>query len=246
MARVLILGGTAEARELAGRLAETGSFDTITSLAGRTRSALELPGTVRSGGFGGPGPMADYLREERIDAVIDATHPFAEMISAHAAEACAAAGTPRIVLVRAQWLFPKDGNWQEATSLVAAADLLPGLTSRVFLTVGRQGLDCFSGLDDIWFLVRLIEVMETPLPLADYQVLFRRPPYSLDEERAIMKDHAIDCLVAKNSGGPATEAKITAALEADIPIVLVQRPDPPPGERVERIDDCMAWLKEAL
>ena len=116
----------------------------------------------------------------------------------------------------------------------------------MFLTVGRQGLDCFSGLDDIWFLVRLIEVMETPLPLADYQVLFRRPPYSLDEERAIMKDHAIDCLVAKNSGGPATEAKITAALEADIPIVLVQRPDPPPGERVERIDDCMAWLKGAL
>ena len=246
MTRVLILGGTTEARELAGRLTETGSFDAITSLAGRTRSPLKLPGRVRSGGFGGPGPMANYLRDERIDAVVDATHPFAEIISAHAAEACAAAGTPRIALVRGQWLNPLDGNWQEATSLVAAADLLPGLASRVFLTVGRQGLDPFSGLAGIWFLVRLIEETEPPLPLADYQVLIGRPPYGIDEERAIMKDHAIDCLVTKNSGGPATEAKITAALEADIPIVLVQRPDPLPGEHVERLDDCIAWLEEVL
>lgn len=243
---ILILGGTAEARDLADRLTGRSGFRVITSLAGRTKSVAALSGEIRSGGFGGAEGLANYLSSETISLVIDATHPFAATISTHAFEACVDTNTPRITLTRPPWPLPEGGGWQEVANLTAAAETLPGLASRVFVTTGQRGLEAFTGMDDIHFLVRLIEMPADPLPLTDYRVITARPPHDLDTERALLSQHRIDCLVSKNSGGAATEAKITAALEASIPIVLIQRPAPPPGDCADSVDDCVAWIEEKL
>ena len=243
---ILILGGTAEARELAIRLIDRTGLRVITSLAGRTKSAASLPGEVRSGGFGGADGLAQYVTGEFIDLVVDATHPFAETISTHAVAACTETGTPRITLTRPPWSLPADGGWQEVADLAAAAGALPGLGNRVFITTGQRGLNAFSNMADIHFLVRLIETPPDPLPLTDYDVITERPPHDLDSERALMAEHRIDCVVSKNSGAAATEAKITAALEAQIPIILIRRPDPPAGDRVDNIDECVAWVEESI
>ncbi len=241
--RLLILGGTAEAAGLARRAPDAlgPGVEVITSLAGRIKRHTELPGTVRVGGFGGSEGLAEYLRGESIDWVVDATHPFAEEISAHALAACLREEVPRLMLVRPPWTPPAGGRWVEVDDMEAAAQTVARLGRRVFLTIGRRGIEAFSGLDDYWFLVRLIEAPEEPLPLAQYRVLTGRPPHALEDERRILSRHRIDCLVAKNSGG-ATEAKIIAAHEAAIPTVLVRRPFQQPGEAVETVDEALRWL----
>ena len=242
MARVLILGGTGEARRLADRLAEHDAIEVITSLAGRTRAPALPAGTLRVGGFGGAEGLAAYLGEAAIDAVVDATHPFAARISANAVAACAATATPRLALVRPPWAPRAGDRWLDVADAAAAAALLPARGRRAFLTLGRQGLAPFAGCRDTTFIVRLVEA--APLPLAGATVIVARGPFALADERALLARHRIDVVVAKNAGGD--DAKIAAARQAGLPVIMLARPPPPEGERVARIDDAVGWSQRAL
>ncbi len=243
---LLILGGTGEARALAEGAAAAfpGRLQVVSSLAGRLSRPPELPGTVRVGGFGGAGGLARYLAEESIHMVIDATHPFAQGISANAAEACGDAGVERLVLVRAESPRPKGLDWIEARDLDHAAGLLPSHARRDFIEVGRRGMKAKNQLYGVWFLVRLVEVPDDPLPLSRYTVVTGRPPKSVEEERRLLSLHAIDAMVIKDSGGG--DAKITAARELDVAVVAVRRPPPPPGESRATVDEALAWIEARL
>ncbi len=244
--RVLILGGTAEAAALARALAEEPRVAATTSLAGRTRAPAELPGAVRRGGFGGAQALADYLKTRAVDIVVDATHPFAARISRNAAQACAAAGVPRLVLTRPPWTARDGDRWTPAPDAEAAAAALPGLGGRVFLTIGRQELAAFAALTDIWFLVRLVEPPEDPIPLEDFRLVLGRGPFSLDQDTALLRAHGIEAVVSKNSGGAGTYAKIEAARALGLPIVMVERPALPAGETVESVAAALAWIERRL
>lgn len=245
---LLILGGTAEARELARRVAITipKKVRVTTSLAGRRAKAPALPGDVRIGGFGGIDGLVDYINENAVDLVIDATHPFSAIISDHANAAAEATGVPRLQLLRPLWQLPPTAKWIEVDDLTDAARDLPRFAKRVFLTTGVRGLEAFSGLDDIWFLVRLMDPPAEPPPLAQLELITGKPPYSFEDERAILADHNIDTLVTKNSGGDGTEAKVFAAAEAGVKIILIRRPPPEPGPVVETVDDAFAWIESQV
>ncbi|MBL7253864.1 cobalt-precorrin-6A reductase [Paractinoplanes lichenicola] len=218
--RVLILGGTSEARALAAALP---GMTVISSLAGRTSSPLLPAGSVRIGGFGGASGLADYLRTERIDVLVDATHPFAARISAHAAAAAVLVGLPLIVLRRPGWTEQDGDVWHRVRDLDEAAILLPRLGRRVFLTTGRQGIAAFAEVD-AWFLARSVEPPAPPMP-ERLEVLLDRGPFTLEGERRLLAAHRIDVLVTKDSGGP--DAKLAAARERGIPVVMVNRPVTP-------------------
>lgn len=235
--RVLILGGTAEARTLAGAL--TG-MTVISSLAGRTTAPRLPAGEVRIGGFGGAAGLAGYLTGQRIDALVDATHPFAAQISAHAATAAGATGVPLLVLRRPAWQAGPGDDWHRVPDLAAAATQLPRLGRRVFLTTGRQGIAAFAGLDECWFLARSVEPPAPPVPRS-LEVLLDRGPFTLDSERRLLREHQIDVLVSKDSGGPAP--KLTAAREHAIPVLLIDRPPTPPAAATAgTVDEATTWL----
>ncbi|MET9124558.1 cobalt-precorrin-6A reductase [Streptomyces sp. NPDC004528] len=225
---VLVLGGTTEARRLAAGLAGRPGVRVTTSLAGRVSRPGALEGDVRVGGFGGVDGLARWLREQRVDAVVDATHPFAARITENAVRAAAAAGVPAVVLRRPGWRPGPDDRWHHADSLAEAAALLPPLGRRVFLTTGRLGLAAFADLAELHFLVRSVEAPEPPLP-PDTEVLLARGPFTVDEERTLLRAHRVDVLVTKDSGGEATAAKLTAARALGLPVVVVRRPPLPDG-----------------
>jgi precorrin-6A/cobalt-precorrin-6A reductase len=243
--KVLLLGGTGEARELAGLLAGAG-VDVVSSLAGRTADARVPVGEVRVGGFGGAGGLAGWLREHPVDAVIDATHPFAANITANAFAATCEVGTPLLVLRRPGWTPEPDANWHWAETASGAAELLPGLGTRAFLTVGRQGLDAFAGTG-LWTLARCVDPPE-PRPTW-CTLLLARGPFTLADEETILRDYGIDVLVTKDSGGPATSAKLTAARQLAIPVVMIRRPPLPTGpagvEVVETVAGAVQWVMRA-
>jgi len=245
--RLLVLGGTAEAAELARAAAGElpPGTDVITSLAGRTAPAPPLPGRVRVGGFGGADGLADFLATERIDLLIDATHPFAAAISAHGALACARTGVPRLMLLRPPWTPVQGDRWCDVASFTEAACLLPTLGRRVFLATGTGGIEAFAPLADLWFLVRTISPPPAPLPLARHTLLVARPPFRRADEAALLDAHRIEVLVSKNSGGTA-DAKLAAARDRGLPVVMIRRPSPPPGERVESVPQAIAWLRARL
>lgn len=242
--RVLILGGTAEAAALARALVDgfSDQLDITTSLAGRTRAPTALPGRVRSGGFGGAAAMADYLKEQQIAALIDATHPFAAQISANAQAACETANVPRLVLSRPSWSPRPGDNWSYFDTIEAAAENLTGFGRRAFLTVGVQELKPFAALQNIWFLVRLIEQPTDPLPFFDCKIIAGRGPFSVEREQALMASHKIEVLVTKASGGNATAAKLAAARLLSLPVVLVRRPPAPAGPSVDGIPAVLDWI----
>ncbi len=245
--RLLILGGTAEATRLARQAVDAvgDRLDVITSLAGRLDPPRELAGQVRIGGFGGTAGMVEALRDLRIDLVIDATHPFAAIISANAAEACATAGVPRLMVIRPPWQPEPGDRWLEVESLAAAAEALPRIARRAFLTVGSGGVDAFESVTGVWLLVRLFAPPAGPLPLAEHHVVVARPPFPLEDETALFGEHRIDTLVCKQSGGP-TDAKLAAARAAGARVVMVRRPPLPPGERVATVDAALDWIKRAI
>ena len=239
---LLILGGTGEAAALAARATLVPQLRVITSLAGRTSAPLAPHGELRRGGFGGADGLAAYLRDAAIDLVVDATHPFAAVISRHAAEACARAGKPSLMLVRPPWQRQSGDRWIEVDDFAGAAAALPGLARRVFLSVGRQELRTFRAVRDCWFLVRLIEPPRAALPLAEAEIITARGPFTVEDERQLMTSRRIEALVSKNSGGDATYAKIAAARELGLPVVMVRRPPPPPGEIVEAVEAALDWI----
>lgn len=239
---VLLLGGTAEARRLATALAGDPSLRVTSALAGRVAQPLLPDGEVRVGGFGGAAGLARWLTEQRIDALVDATHPFAGTISRNAAEAAAATGVPLLALRRPGWLPGPGDRWHPAGSLAEAAALLPGLGRRVFLTTGRLGLPAFTGVPGLYLLCRSVDPPEPPVP-PQVRVLLDRGPFTLEGERELLRAHRIEVLVTKDSGGAATAAKLTAAREAGLPVVVVQRPPSPPGvPLVPDVAAALAWL----
>jgi precorrin-6A/cobalt-precorrin-6A reductase len=241
--RLLILGGTVEAVELAKACATRPGVEVTSSLAGRTRTPRLPPGEVRVGGFGGAGGLARFLRARGIDRVIDATHPFAVRIGAHVEQACREAAVPRLRLLRPPWTRGPGDHWIEVADLAEAARRLPELGRRVFLTVGQQDLGAFAGLDQ-WFLVRTIEPPGI-LPLRHGEWLAGRGPFAVENELALLRAYAIDVLVTKASGGAATYAKLAAARQLGLPVVMVRRPPPPPGPVAHSVAAALAWLERA-
>lgn len=243
--RLLTLGGTGEAAALARALAEAGEWDVTTSLAGRTRAPAALPGAVRIGGFGGIDGLAAYLRAERIDRVIDATHPFATTMSANAATACARVGLPLLRIERPAWAPVPGDRWIDVADAGEAADWLAGnlpAGSMVLLTLGRQEVAPFQRCPTLRFVLRSIEPPEPEdLPL-DCLLLSERGPFTLAGERALIARHGIRAVVAKNAGGDATAAKLAAAREAAIPVIMIRRPAPPATPAVADVAGALAWL----
>jgi precorrin-6A/cobalt-precorrin-6A reductase len=236
--KVLLLGGTTEARRLADLVA--GEVAVTTSLAGRTREPLLPAGAVRIGGFGGADGLGRYLRDEHIDAVVDATHPFAAGMSGNAFEACTASDVPLMILRRPGWTGRPGDEWHRVASLPDAAALLPGLGRRVFLTTGRQGIAHFAGSDECFFLARSVEPPTGPVP-RQLEVLLDRGPFTVVGERDLITRHRLDVLVTKDSGG--ADAKLVAARELGIPVLMVDRPPLPPAAVVSTADAAAAWLR---
>jgi precorrin-6A/cobalt-precorrin-6A reductase len=241
--RLLILAGTAEAAALAEACAARRDTDLICSLAGRTRDPGPLPGELRIGGFGGVEGLMEFLERRAIDRVIDATHPFAAQMNRHAEEACRRAGVPRLRLLRPPWRPQPGDRWIEVSRLSSAAARLPGLGRRALLTVGQKDLEAFAGLRDVWLLVRTIEPPGL-LPAASSLWIGARGPFTLEDELTLMREHAIDVLVTKASGGGATYAKLAAARALGLPVLMVRRPELPPGPIVQSVAEALAWLDE--
>lgn len=237
---ILILGGTRPALDLASALCRIPGNRVITSLAGRTRKPAIPAGELRVGGFGGVQALAAYLELEKIDVVIDATHPFANVISQNAAEAAHIAGVSRLLLQRPPWSLRE--GWQLVADLPAAADkLLPG--ARCFLTIGWQELGVFEKSIDMWFLVRMIDAPKDPLPLKHYEVVTGLPYADIEDEKKLFQTHRIDTLVTKNSGGGLGRAKLEAAHELGINVLMVERPETPGGDVVVTVEATLEWLR---
>ncbi|GAB3950369.1 cobalt-precorrin-6A reductase [Kribbella albertanoniae] len=238
--KVLLLGGTGEARELAAQLVANG-IDVTSSLAGRTKD-LRLPdGAVRVGGFGGVTGLTEWLQSHPVDAVVDATHPFAATMTEHAVTATREADVPLLVLRRPGWSATPGDDWHWVDTAAAAAELLPSIGGRVFLTIGRQGLETFASTG-LWTLARCVDPPE-PAPTW-CTLLLDRGPYDVAAELELLGRHRIDVLVTKDSGGPQTEAKLTAARELQLPVVLIHRPAAPLGVPVvETAAAATSWLQ---
>jgi precorrin-6A/cobalt-precorrin-6A reductase len=237
--RILLLGGTSEARTLAGRLHP--DVEVISSLAGRVPDPALPVGTVRIGGFGGAEGLQRWIGEHRVDAVVDATHPYAARITANAAAACAALGVPHVVLARPAWP-PGDAIVVDSDVDAAKVVARKGF-SRVFLTTGRSGAAAFAAVD-AWFLIRAVTVPDADDLPPRHEVLLSRGPYRYDDELALLRAHRIDALVTKNSGGSMTRPKLDAAAALGVAVVMVDRPALPSGVRtVAGVDDAVGWVR---
>jgi precorrin-6A/cobalt-precorrin-6A reductase len=240
--RILILGGTGEARELAAELTAAG-VDVVSSLAGRVREPRLPAGDVRIGGFGGVTGLAGYLCAQAIAGIVDATHPFASAITANATEAAAQTGLPLLVLRRPPW--PADPSWQSVPDITAAAAAVrawPG--ESVFLTTGRRDLGAFAADGGHRFLVRAVDPPDPDGPVPPRMtLLLDRGPYTVEGEAALMREHGVGLLVTKNSGGPMTAAKLQAARELAVHVVVVERPPLPPGSSaVTTVAEALVWV----
>lgn len=221
--RVLILGGTGEASQLAAHLCERSDMIVVSSLAGRVEQPAMPAGTVRTGGFGGVVGLIEYLITQRIDVVLDATHPFAAKISSNAEIACKHTKIPLIAFERPAWIPQEGDRWVQVPDIESATELVNRPENRVFLSIGRRELAHFCGCSNSWFLIRTIDKPTVPLPPRS-RLLLSRGPFHLDQERRLLRSEAITHIVSKNSGGCATYAKIEAARELEIEVIMVDRP----------------------
>jgi precorrin-6A/cobalt-precorrin-6A reductase len=237
--RILLLGGTSEARALAGLLHP--DIDVISSLAGRVPDPALPVGEVRIGGFGGVDGMREWLSDAGVDAVVDATHPYAATITAHAAAVCGELSLPHLVLVRPAW--PPGDAIVVASDAEAAKTVAANRYSRAFLTTGRSGTAAFVDVD-AWFLIRAVTAPDVHTLPRRHHLVLSRGPYHYDDELALLREHHIDVLVTKNSGGVMTRSKLDAAAALDIPVVMVDRPPLPRNvATVATVDDAEAWVR---
>jgi precorrin-6A/cobalt-precorrin-6A reductase len=243
--KILVLGGTTEARMLAGALAGQKRFAVTLSLAGRTANPLAQAVPVRSGGFGGAEGLASYLRDETIGALIDATHPYAAQISANAVRAAALAGVPLIALRRAAWQKTDGDQWIEVDSIAEAVAALGAAPRRVFLALGRKEITPFATAPEHIYLVRSVDPVDPSLAVPNAIYLTARGPFSEADDRVLLQRHRIDVVVAKNSGGEASYGKIAAARALHLPVIMLQRPDLLEIDSAETVEDVLAWLDHA-
>jgi precorrin-6A/cobalt-precorrin-6A reductase len=243
--RILILGGTTEARALAARLAGRCDLEVTLSLAGRTAFPVAQPVPVRTGGFGGAAGLAEHLRAARVEVLLDATHPYAAAISANAAEAARATGIPLLALRRPPWL-PQPGDcWTQVDSAAAAAAALGPVPRRVFLALGRQEARAFEAAPHHIYLIRSVDPILPPLTVPRADTILARGPFEEAAECAMLQEHRIEVLVAKNSGGTATYGKVAAARSLGLPMILLRRPVLPEVPAVETVEAALGWLDHA-
>jgi precorrin-6A/cobalt-precorrin-6A reductase len=240
--RILILGGTTEARQLAGRLAMRAGLNITLSLAGRTAEPVAQPVPVRTGGFGGAEGLAGYLRDEKVDALIDATHPYAATISANAAIAASRTGVPLMALRRSGWEPVPGDRWTDVDHMADAVQALGPTSRRVFLALGRKEIAPFEAAPQHHYLVRSVDPVAPPLNVPDAVYLTARGPFAEESERGLLQEHGIDIMVAKNSGGSATYGKIAAARALALPVILLRRPPLPEVAAVATVDEAVDWL----
>ena len=244
--KVLILGGTIEARALAETLGPRAAFAVTVSLAGRTAEPLPQAAPVRSGGFGGAEGLARYLGAEKIDVLIDATHPYAAAISANAARAAASADVKLIALRRPPWRKVAGDDWIEVEDVEAAVQALGQAPKRVFLALGRNELRPFAAAPQHFYLIRSVDPVDPPLAVPHATYIAARGPFSASEDRDLLQNHAIEAIVAKNSGGEATYGKIEAARALGLPVIMLKRPVLPEVASVATVDEVLAALDHAL
>jgi precorrin-6A/cobalt-precorrin-6A reductase len=244
--RILILGGTAEARALAAALADRLAFAVTLSLAGRTAAPAPQPVPMRSGGFGGAEGLARYLRDERIEVLIDATHPYAATISANAAEAARAAGVKLMALRRPLWSKIEGDDWNEVATVKDAVDALGTAPRRVFVALGRNELQPFAAARQHHYLIRSVDPVDPPLTVPHATYITARGPFTEAEDRALLEHHTIELVVAKNSGGSSTYGKIAASRALGLPVVMLKRPTLPEVGLAETVDEVLTWLDHAL
>jgi len=231
---------------LAERLAGRSDLDVTLSLAGRTASPARQAVPVRSGGFGGAAGLADYLPRERIDALIDATHPYAQKISANAVEAARRVGVPLVVLRRPAWTAVAGDRWIEVSSAREAVAALGVEPRRVFVALGRNETAPFREAPQHHYLIRSVDPIDPPLPLPHVRYVTGRGPFAEADDRALMAAHGIEVVIAKNSGGGATYGKIAAARALGIAVIMLRRPLAPDAPTIETVQDAIAWLDHAL
>jgi precorrin-6A/cobalt-precorrin-6A reductase len=246
MPRILILGGTTEARLLSERLAKRGGLEVTLSLAGRTAAPVPHAVPIRVGGFGGAAGLADYIASERIGALIDATHPYASIISENAAAAARQTGVAFMALRRPPWTAVAGDCWTEVDGTGAAVTAIGAGPRDVFVALGRNELAPFSSAPQLRYLVRSVDPVEPPLPLPHVTYVTARGPFSETDDHALMTAHEIDVVIAKNSGGAAAYGKIAAARALGIEVILLRRPAIPDGPAVVTVDDAVGWLDHAM
>jgi precorrin-6A/cobalt-precorrin-6A reductase len=240
--RLLILGGTTEASALARRISGRPDLSPILSFAGRTRSPVPPPVPFRVGGFGGVQGLTNWLIEEKIDAVIDATHPFAAQMSRNAVAACRDLGVPLAVFSRPAWRRQQGDRWIGVPDMDAAVRSLGDAVQTVFLTIGGLQLAAFAAARQHHYIVRTIEPPDAIDSLPSCRLILARGPFSIDDEISLMRDEGVQLLVSKNSGGTATEAKIVAARALGIAVVMVERPMAGSGLSFDTVDAVLAWI----
>jgi len=243
MTRVLLLGGTTEASDLAKAFADQG-IDAVFSYAGRTQAPLRQPLPQRIGGFGGVAGLVDYLHENAITHLIDATHPFAAQMSHHAVQAAALTKTPLIAFERAPWQAAQGDQWQHVPDMAGAVAALPDDPAQVFLAIGRQHLEDFAAKPQHHYLLRLVD-HPAALPLPHATALIARGPFTLQGDLDLLQSHRITHIVAKNAGGSGARAKLDAARALSLPVILINRPFVPDRPRVDSVPQVLAWLHRA-
>jgi precorrin-6A/cobalt-precorrin-6A reductase len=239
--RALVLGGTSDANRLADAIA-CARIEAIYSYAGRTQSPVTQSLPVRTGGFGGESGLIEFIKAEQITHVIDATHPFAAEMSRHAIAACKALDLPLIALERALWTQIAGDRWIEVEDIDAAVDALPGPRAHVFLAIGRQHLMPFAAKPQHAYTLRFVDPPIGPLPLPDTEIIVSRGPFTFQGDLELMRTRNIEWVVARNAGGAGARAKIDAARELGLPIVMIARPALPERPRVESVEEVLAWL----
>jgi precorrin-6A/cobalt-precorrin-6A reductase len=246
MRHILILGGTTEARQLAGKLAGRGDLAVVLSLAGRTARPAAQPVPVRVGGFGGAEGLAAHLAAERVDILVDATHPYAAVIAANAAEAARRTGVPLLALRRPPWVAAPGDRWTEVDGVAAAVRALGSAPRRVLLAIGRKEVGAFTAAPQHDYLVRSVDPVVPPLAVPHASAIVARGPFAEADERALLAQHRIDCVVAKNSGGDATYGKIAAARALGVEVIMLRRPALPAVAAAGSVAEAVAWLDHAL
>ncbi len=241
--KLLVLGGSSEAGLLARALSTRADLAAILSLAGRTANPAVSPLPTRIGGFGGVQGLIDFLQAERIDALIDATHPFAARMKRHAAAACAATKTPLCAFSRAPWIAKEGDRWTEVEDAAAAVRALDDEPRRVFLAIGRQQAGAFAGPSPHHFILRAIDAPSPESLPASLDLVLARGPFAIEDEIALMREKRIDIVVSKNAGGEATRAKIDAARALRLPVVMIRRPPAPERPVFETLEGVLGWIE---
>ncbi|WP_151720716.1 cobalt-precorrin-6A reductase [Gemmobacter serpentinus] len=242
MTRILVLGGTTEASRLAQALAARG-LDAVFSYAGRTAAPVAQPLPTRIGGFGGVAGLVDYLRVHAIGCVVDATHPFAAGMSWNAVAACAEARVPLLAYERAPWQAGPQDRWTHVADLAQAVNALPEAPARVFLAIGRQHIAAFAARPQHHYLLRLVDPPEGTLPLPDTSLVIARGPFDVAGDTALLRDHRITHVIAKNAGGAGAEAKLLAARALGLPVILIDRPAIPARPVARDLDQVLDWIE---